>query len=70
VTIKISSSKKGRAVAQLWKRSKRIAKAAHTVPGKIVLKSSAALKAGSYTVTVKVTAGGKTATAKKTVKVS
>ena len=70
VVVKISSNKHGKAVAQLFKGTKRLAKASHTVPGKVTLKPSSALKPGRYTVKVKVTAGGKTATAKKTVKVS
>ena len=69
VTIKVSSSRKGHAVAQLFQGKKRLAKASHTVPGKIVLKPAHALKPGRYTVKVKVTAGGMTASAKKTVKV-
>lgn len=70
VVVKISSNKHGKAVAQLFKGTKRLAKASHTVPGKVTLKPSKTLKPGRYTVKVKVTAGGKTATVKKTVKVS
>lgn len=70
VVVKVSSSKHGKAVAQLLKGSKRLAKSSHTVPGKITLKPSRALKPGRYTVTVAVTAGGKHATVKKTVKIT
>lgn len=70
VTIKVSSSQKGHAVAQLFKGTKRLAKASRTVPGKIVLRPSRSLKPGSYTVKVRVTAGGRTASAKKTVRVA
>jgi hypothetical protein len=70
VVVKVSSSKTGKAAVQLLKGSKVLAKASHAVPAKITLKPSAALKPGSYTVKVRVTAGGKSATVKKTVKVS
>jgi plastocyanin len=69
VTIKVSSSKKGRATARLFKGTKRLAKASHAVPGKITLRPSRPLKPGSYVVKVRVTAGGKTASARKTVRV-
>jgi len=52
------------------KGTKRLAKASHAVPGKVTLKPAHALKPGSYTVKVKVTAGGKTASTKKTVKIA
>lgn len=69
VAIKVSSTKRGDAAVQLLKGSKRLAKASHAVPAKISLRPSRALKPGSYTVRVKVSAGGKTASAKRTVRV-
>jgi plastocyanin len=69
VTLKVSSSASGHATAQLLKGSKRLAKASHAVPGTIALKPSRTLKPGRYTAKVKVTAGGQTASAKKTVRV-
>jgi hypothetical protein len=70
VVVKISSSKHGTAVVQLMKGTTRLAKASHAAPGKVTLKPSRALKRGSYAVKVKVTAGGKSATAKKTIKIA
>lgn len=69
VTVKVSSSTKGHAVAQLFKGTKRLAKASHTVPGTIVLKPSRSLKPGRYTVKVRITAAGTAASAEKTVRV-
>jgi hypothetical protein len=69
VTITVSSSLRGRAVAQLFAGKRRVAHATGTVPGKLVLHPAKALEPGRYLVKLRVAAGGRTTTASRTVTV-
>lgn len=70
VSVSVSSNLRGRAVAQLFSGSHRVAEARGTVPGTLVLRLAKPLKAGRYTLKLRVTADGKTSASSRTVTVA
>jgi hypothetical protein len=69
VSISVTSTLRGRALAQLFSGTQRVAEARGTVPGKLVLRPARPLKPGRYTLRLRVTSGRKTTTATRTVTV-
>jgi plastocyanin len=69
VTVTVSSTIPGRAVAQLFADKRRVARAAGAVPGKLALHPAKPLAAGRYVVKLRVSAGGKSVATSRTVRV-
>lgn len=71
VTLTVSASAPGHAVAQLFSGAKRLAQASGAVPGTLRLRPAHTLKAGRrYVVKLRVSAGGATTSSQRTIRVS
>lgn len=69
VAITVASNEHGKALAQLFSGKHRVAKAAGRVPGRLVLRPAKPLKPGRYVLKLRVTAGGKTSTSSRPIRV-